>query len=60
MTKFWLAQICRKHAVALLAVAVLLPGLSCANAQQAFKTPEEAATALAAAVKSGAPRIAPH
>jgi hypothetical protein len=27
-----------------------------ANAQRAFETPEEAATALAAAVKSGAPR----
>ena len=29
---------------------------SSANAQQVFKTPEEAATALAAAIKSGTPR----
>ena len=56
MTKLRLAQSCRKHAVALLAAAILLLGLSFANAQQVFKTPEEAATALAAAVKSGAPR----
>ena len=45
-----------RHATGLLAAAALLAGISSANAQQVFKTPEEAATALAAAVKSGAPR----
>ena len=56
MTKLRLAQSCRKHATGLLAAAALLLGISSANAQQVFKTPEEAATALAAAVKSGATR----
>ena len=51
MTRLRLTQRCRRHAVALLAAATLLLGLSPANAQQVFKTPEEAATALAAAVK---------
>jgi hypothetical protein len=53
MTKLRLEQICRKHATALVAAAALLLGTSFVHAQQAFKTPEEAATALAAAVKSG-------
>lgn len=56
MTKFWLIRNCRKHAAGLLAAAALLLAISSANAQQVFKTPEEAATALAAAIKSGAPR----
>ena len=56
MTKHRLAQNCRKHATGLLAAVALLLGISSANAQQVFKTPEEAATALAAAVKSGATR----
>jgi hypothetical protein len=42
-----------KYATALFALIALLLGLSSVHAQQAFKTPEEAATALAAAVKSG-------
>lgn len=42
-----------EYAAGLFAVLALLFGLSSASAQQAFKTPEEAATALAAAVKSG-------
>ena len=56
MTKLQLEQTCRKHATALVAAAVLLLGISSVHAQQVFKTPEEAATALAAAVKSGATR----
>ena len=56
MAKLRLAQSCRKHATGLLAAAALLLGISSANAQQVFKTPEEAATALAAAIKSGATR----
>jgi hypothetical protein len=42
-----------EYGAGLFAVMALLLGLSSAHAQQAFKTPEEAATALAAAVKSG-------
>ena len=53
MTKHRLAQSCFQYATALLAAVALLLGISSANAQQIFKTPEEAATALAAAVKSG-------
>jgi hypothetical protein len=56
MTKLRLIQSRRKHAVTLLAAATLLLGFSFANAQQAFKTPEEAATALATAIKSGTPK----
>ena len=56
MTKHQSAQNCRWQATGLLAVVALLLGISSVNAQQAFKTPEEAATALAAAVKSGATR----
>jgi hypothetical protein len=46
----------RNHQISrgwLVAAAILLLPMS-ANAQRAFETPEEAATALAAAVKSGA------
>jgi len=46
----------RRHRVALMAAAVLFPALSSANAQQVFPTPEEAATALAGAVRSGTTR----
>jgi len=56
MTKLQLEQTCRKHATALVTAAVLLMGISSVHAQQVFKTPQEAATALAAAVKSGATR----
>ena len=56
MTKLRLEQTCRRHATALVAAAALLLGISSVQAQQVFKTPEEAATALAAAVKSGATR----
>lgn len=56
MTKHQSAQNCRWQATGLLAAVALLLGISSVNAQQAFKTPEEAATALAAAVKSGATR----
>src|SRR5258705_13498525 len=56
MTKLRLAQSCCKHTTGLLAAAALLLGISSANAQEVFKTPEEAATALAAAIKSGTPR----
>ena len=53
MTKLRLARSCLKHVIGLFAAVALLLGISSANAQQVFKTPEEAATALAAAVKSG-------
>ena len=56
MTQLRLAQTCLEHEAGLLAAVALLLGLSSANAQQVFTTPEEAATALAAAVKSGATR----
>jgi hypothetical protein len=56
MTMLRLPQSCRKLTTGLLAGAVLLLGISSANAQQVFKTPEEAATALAAAIKSGRTR----
>ena len=54
MTKLQLTQRCRVHVAGLLAAATLLFGMSFANAQQAFKTPEDASAALAAAIKSGA------
>ena len=57
MTRLWLAESRRKHVVALLAAAILSLGISFAHAQRAFKTPGEAAAALAAAVKSGTPEI---
>jgi hypothetical protein len=53
MTKLQLEQARRKQTTALLAAAALLLGISSVHAQQVFKTPEEAATALATAVKSG-------
>jgi Protein of unknown function (DUF2950) len=56
MTKHRLTQSCPRHATGLLAAAALLLGISSVNAQQVFKTPEEAATALATAIKSGATR----
>ena len=56
MTKLQLTQRCRMHVAGLLAAATLLFGMSFANAQQAFKTPEDASAALAAAIKSGATR----
>ena len=62
MTKHQMGRNCCKHVTGLLAAAALLLWLffrhrdRSANAQQVFKTPEEAATALAAAVKSGATR----
>jgi len=56
MARLRWAQSCRKHTTGLLAATALLLGISSASAQQIFKTPEEAATALAAAIKSGAPR----
>jgi hypothetical protein len=56
MTRLRLPQRCRKLAIGFLAGTVLLLGISSANAQQVFKTPEEAATALAAAIKSGTTR----
>ena len=56
MTKLRLTQSCRKHAAGLTAAAILLLGISFANAQQVYKTPEDAATALASAVKSGSSR----
>ena len=56
MTKLHLGQSCRKHAAGLMAAAMLLFAISSANAQQAFQTPEEAATALADAIKSGTTR----
>ena len=52
MAKFCDLRICRRWFAA--AAMLLLP--VSANAQRAFETPEEAATALAAAVKSGATR----
>ena len=56
MTRPRLPQSCRKLTTGLLAGAALLLGILSANAQQVFKTPEEAATALAAAIKSGTTR----
>jgi hypothetical protein len=46
----------RKLPLALMAAAILLLAISSASAQQVFQTPEEAAMALANAVKSGATR----
>ena len=56
MTRPRLPQSCRKLTTGLLAGAALLLEILSANAQQVFKTPEEAATALAAAIKSGRTR----
>ena len=56
MTKLRLTQSCRKHAAGLMAAAILLLAISSASAQRVFQTPEDAATALANAIKSGATR----
>jgi Protein of unknown function (DUF2950) len=56
MTTVRLKQSCRKHAAGLMAAAVLLLTVSSASAQRVFQTPEDAATALANAIKSAATR----
>jgi hypothetical protein len=56
MTKHRFGQIRRGNTAGLVAAAILLLGISSAGAQQNFQTPEEADTALANAVKSGATR----
>ena len=56
MNKLCLGPGVSRHPVALMAAAILLLTISSASAQQVFQTPEEAATALATAVKSGAAR----
>jgi hypothetical protein len=56
MTKLRFGQSFRKHPAGLMAAAILLLAISSANAQQVFPTPEDAATALANAIKSGATR----
>jgi hypothetical protein len=54
MTK--LHQSCRTHAAGFMAVAILLLAISSVSAQQVFQTPEDAAAALADAIKSGTTR----
>src|SRR5690349_13571657 len=49
-----LGSTCRSTSLAAAAIAVM--AVSAAQAQQSFKSPEQAATALAAAVKSGTTR----
>jgi Protein of unknown function (DUF2950) len=56
MTKLHLGQSCRNHAAGLMAAAVLVLAVSSASAQQVFPTPEDAATALAGAIKSDTTR----
>jgi hypothetical protein len=56
MTKLRFGQSCRKHPSGLIAAAILLLVTSSASAQRVFQTPEDAATALANAIKSGATR----
>jgi Protein of unknown function (DUF2950) len=56
MTTLRLKQSCRKHTAGLMAAAILLLTISSASAQRVFQTPEDAATALANAIKSGATR----
>jgi Protein of unknown function (DUF2950) len=56
MNKLCIGPGVSRHPVALMAVAILLLTISSASAQQVFQTPEDAATALANAVKSGAAR----
>ena len=53
MTKICFGQSLRKDHLALTGAAILLLTISSASAQQVFQTPEDAATALANAVKSG-------
>jgi hypothetical protein len=47
-------QSCRKHAAGFMTSAILLLTISSASAQRVFQTPEDAATALANAIKSSA------
>jgi hypothetical protein len=54
MTTDHVGQSCRKHSVGPMAAAALLLAMSSASAQQVFQTPEDAAVALANAIKSGA------
>jgi len=56
MTKLRMTQSCRRCAAGFMAAAILLLGIPFADAQQLYKSPEDAATALANAVKSGATR----
>jgi hypothetical protein len=56
MTKLRLTQSCRKLAPGRMAAAILLLTISSASAQRVFQTPEDAATALANAIKSGGTR----
>jgi hypothetical protein len=56
MTKLRFGQSCRKLPSGLIAAAILLLVTSSASAQRVFQTPEDAATALANAIKSGATR----
>jgi hypothetical protein len=56
MTKLRLTQGCRKHAAGFMTAAILLFTISSASAQRMFQTPEDAATALASAIKSDATR----
>jgi hypothetical protein len=54
MTTDHVGQSCRKHFAGPMAAAILLLAISSASAQQVFQTPEDAAVALANAIKSGA------
>jgi hypothetical protein len=54
MTRLRLMQSCRKHAAGFMTSAILLLTISSASAQRVFQTPEDAATALANAIKSSA------
>jgi Protein of unknown function (DUF2950) len=56
MTTLRSTQSRRKHAAGLMAAAILLLTISSASAQRVFETPEDAATALANAIRSGATR----
>jgi Protein of unknown function (DUF2950) len=54
MTRLRLMQSCRKHAAGFMTAAILLLAISSASAQRVFQTAEDAATALANAIKSSA------
>lgn len=56
MTTLRSTQSRRKHAAGLMAAAILLLTISSASAQRVFETPEDAATALTNAIRSGATR----
>jgi Protein of unknown function (DUF2950) len=56
MTKHRFGQSCRKLPSGLMAAAILLLTILSASAQRVFQAPEDAATALANAIKSGATR----